>query len=480
MARKYFLKSGLIYAIQPFLERGVAVLLIPIYTSYLTPSSFGEWQFFYSLSFFLLPIMNAGIDAACWHFWGNPEKYTERTIFINACIAKSATGLIVLIGVVMPTLLAIEWKLSLEFFLYITSAFLLSYFQIFQQYLRARNFAGSYLTLALSYAAILGSLNIIGVTILRLDFKGILFGNVTANIIAFAGALIFANNYRAVTDRFDIKLIRSLIKYGFPLIFGSIGYVFISQSDKFFLKILSTENDLGLYSFGSQFASLITALIITPIFSWWNPILRWEIYRRKDGGEVFSRLNRIIVVILPLVTLIMIGGVVFVGKHLVSNDAYLEGFSVTPLLGFGQAFFALYSFNTIGLLFQNRTKTIAAIVVASALTNIGLNFLLVPSLAMYGAALASFLSFFLMYVSSSFFSQRTYPIQRDRLLEPAMTILSTLVALGVTYSIIRGWVLPQNIDIIFLTPGLFLVILIAAIYRKILASFIHLSFNRML
>jgi O-antigen/teichoic acid export membrane protein len=474
MPRGKFLKEGLIYALQPFLERGVAFLLIPIYTAYLSPSSFGQWQFIFSLAFFVLPLMNAGIDVACWHFWGNPEKYSLETVFINACLAKMAAGMFVLLGLVLPTLLVTNWEFRLEFSIYITSVFLLSYFQIFQQYLRAQHRPGTYLGLALSYAAILGGLNILGVTVLQLGFKGILFGNTFANIFIFTVGILVAKRTRAMTGRIDIKLIKKLLAYGFPLIFGNLSYVFISQSDRFFLEKFSSTHELGLYSFGSQFAILITVFIITPLFYWWNPILRWKIYRRADGREIFSRLNQIFIVALPIVTLLMIGGVVFVGKYLVRNEAYLDGFLITPLLAFGQAFFGLYCFNTIGLLFESRTKTIACIVFSSALANIGLNLLFVPRLAMSGAALASFFSFFLMYILSLFFSQRAYAIQRKKLLEGGMAVISTSIALGATYSFSQGWIRPQNIDIIFLLPGIILAIAMGIANRNELKLLINL------
>jgi len=471
MPRWKFLKEGLIYALQPFLERGVAFLLIPIYTAYLSPSSFGQWQFIFSLAFFVLPLMNAGIDVACWHFWGNPEEYSVETVFINACLAKMAAGMVVLLGLVLPTLLVTNWEFRLEFSIYIASAFLLTYFQIFQQYLRAQHRPGTYLVLALSYAAILGGLNILGVTALHLGFRGILFGNTFANIFIFTIGILVAKRTHAMTGSIDITLIRKLLAYGFPLIFGNLSYVFISQSDRFFLEKFSSTHELGLYSFGSQFAMLITVFIITPLFYWWNPILRWKIYRRSDGREIFSRLNKIFIVALPLVTLLMIGGVVFVGKFLVRNEAYLDGFRITPLLAFGQAFFGLYCFNTIGLLFESRTKTIAGIVFLSALANIGLNLLLVPRFAMYGAALASFFSFFLMYILSLFYSQRTYAIKRNITLEGGMAVISASITLGATYSLNQGWISPSNLDSIFLAPGTLLTILIVFTHRKRISLF---------
>lgn len=474
MYRKKLLKEGLVYALQPFLERGVAFLLIPIYTAYLSPSSFGKWQLIYSISFFILPLMNAGIDSACWQFWGRSDKYSVEHVLFNACLAKLTTGIIVLLGFVIPILLVVNFEFRLEFSIYIVSAFLFSYFQIFQQYLRAKNFSGTYLSLALSYGAILGGLNIVGVTMLLLDFRGIIFGNVFANIVAFVCVLLIAKRTNTTTMKMDLLLIKAMLGFGFPLIFGNISYVFISQSDRFFLKTFSSEFEIGLYSFGSQFAMLISVFIISPLFSWWNPILRWKIYNRPDGREIFSRLNRLIVVALPLFTLMIIGGIIFVGKYLVRNEAYLAGFGITPLLAFGQTFYGLYYFNSVALLFENRTKTVSGIVFSSAFFNILLNAILVPRMAMYGAALASFLSFFLMYILSLFFSQKAYRIQRSLSLEVTMIVLSASIAFGSTISVSQGWLRPQNIDIIFLLPGIILTIAMGIANRKELKLLISL------
>ena len=122
-------------------------------------------------------------------------------------------------------------------------------------------------------------------------------------------------------------------------------------------------------------------------------------------------------ILLPTLGLFIISGAIFLGNFITVNKEYMLGFQITVILTFSYVFYGLYYFNAMGMLFENKTKTIMWIIIISGFVNLLFNFFLVPPFGMLGASGATIMSYFLMYILGRFFSQKYYPIQRSTYFE---------------------------------------------------------------
>lgn len=132
---------------------------------------------------------------------------------------------------------------------------------------------------------------------------------------------------------------------------------------------------------------------------------------KLDGDGASDNLSRAIslAIFISIAFIIpILAGAVFVGEALLDTlfgTEYASAWFVLTVTLAGRLFHALHRVSRNGLLALNRTKITSRVGIASVICNIGLNFLLVSSLGLIGAAIATALSIalaslpFLYYLS---------------------------------------------------------------------------------
>jgi O-antigen/teichoic acid export membrane protein len=198
------------------------------------------------------------------------------------------------------------------------------------------------------------------------------------------------------------------------------------------LKEYSTTTELGLYSFGYKFGDLVYSILINTFFLAWNP-LRWDIYEMPDGKVIFARFNKLLFIALPFLSMIIMSFSLLLSGMLTADKEYLKGLQIIYYIGFSHVLYGMYYFNTMGMLFTNKTGKISQIVLISGAVNILLNFLLIPKLGMTGAAISTLIGYLLMFLISRSFSQKYYPIERHIFFEVTQVMIIFCLVIVMTY-----------------------------------------------
>ncbi|MCD7806575.1 MAG: polysaccharide biosynthesis C-terminal domain-containing protein, partial [Lachnospiraceae bacterium] len=147
---------------------------------------------------------------------------------------------------------------------------------------------------------------------------------------------------------------------------------------------------------------------------------------------------------------------------------YYERWIYTPVLLFSFVFHALAGF--LGTIYTSakETKFLFGSAVAAALVNIGLNFALIPGLGAMGAAWATLISYFVMWLVRLLDSRRFIRLDISLKKDIASYVL-ILVQMGLLYlQTIPGYI------------GVFAVFfLLVFIHREIVIAVFHLVFDRL-
>ena len=93
-----------------------------------------------------------------------------------------------------------------------------------------------------------------------------------------------------------------------------------------------------------------------------------------------------------------------------STPPFFDAYRVIPLIALSYLFYGCYFNLNIGFVLQKKTKYDSFIIGAGAALNLGLNYLLIPTYGMMGAAVATVISYSLLPVGAYFVSRRYYPI----------------------------------------------------------------------
>jgi len=451
LARR-FVKDGAIYSLQPFIAKAISVLLVPLYTAYLTTGQYGEFSFIFAMGTFLMPLIDMGQVSSFWKFNAEAAPHEAKDVVSTTILIR------VLNGAVISLILLALWLFfdigSPIFVGYILGYTLYSSYKILQCRMRAEHRARTYLVSAVAYSILLVGLNILFITRFSMNSTGVVLSRMIS--FAFFGILALILAWRSTGLHFNKALSRKMIAYGFPLAMGNIAGVILGVTDKFMIKGLLGDSALGLYSFGFKFGMMFQGFVVTTFFLAWNPV-RWEIYKRSDGRALLSRISSVINFAMPGLALIASGVLIVAASILSQGETYLVGLGIVPLVALGYCFYGMYYFDIMGILFAGKTKYITKIVTLGSIVNIVLNYILIRVFGILGAAMATSLSYLMMRSIGYYYSNKLYSIKVSRLSRYIPVIISIAITYYISTTYDPAKVIPSAI-ILFIGGAIILVI----------------------
>lgn len=189
------------------------------------------------------------------------------------------------------------------------------------------------------------------------------------------------------------------ITMGIPIIFHLLSQNILSQSDRVMMQKMHISNlEIGIYSFFYSFVSVLST-ILTALNNSWCPFY----YDDLDSGN-WERLNKKSENYIELFTVLTIGFLLLSREigYLLSGEEYSSGMNILPILVFAVYFTFMYQFPVNFEFFHRKTNIIAIGTSSSAILNIILNCIMIPIWGMYGAALATTISYFLLFLAHYF------------------------------------------------------------------------------
>ncbi|MEK6326744.1 MAG: lipopolysaccharide biosynthesis protein [Actinomycetota bacterium] len=419
--------TGAAYTASSVLSKLIAVFLLPIYTSYLTPSDYGAAEVMLASVIAASIVVRLGVIEAILRFYYLAGERPERVV---------ATGFASLFwGATAAAAIALPFAAPIS------------------QALLGREDAG------LARLAILGlwtlTLYEYALTLLRLDERArAYFGITVANVlvtIPFTVWLIVVQGERAsgiLLGTFatgaaftvwmlwrqrrrlslvpDLALLRRMFRFGLPTMPAELSLYSLNFIDRIILVRLVGLAEAGLYALAVKFAQGINVLARGIQLAW--PPLAYSIQDDEEARRAYS----VILTWFAVVLAFGVTGLWLESRWIVRLLAAPEFFGshrAVGLLATGIALYALYLAMVIVLGRTGRTEFSFPPTIAATATNIVLNLVLVPPLGIVGAGLALVASYLVVVVLMYVFTQRLFPVPYEwrRL---ALVVLSAAALIG--------------------------------------------------
>lgn len=182
------------------------------------------------------------------------------------------------------------------------------------------------------------------------------------------------------------------LSISFPALILSVTALTLKRADILFISYYFGNTHAGIYAVASMLSSLIPFLVFVPE-THFIPRIR-ELFEISDHEKLHRMVRRSNKIML-MITLPVAGLLIVFGKFLLQlfGTAFIASYLPLIILTAGQ----LINIRTglfAGILNEERDqKTVLFMYVLAAILNVVLNFILVPSLGMNGAAISSVLSF---------------------------------------------------------------------------------------
>lgn len=435
---KTVVRHSAIYGFFDMLGKATALILVPLYARALSPADYGTLEIFtVTGTALLLPVLLLGFQSALVRYYATAETPEEGRQYFRTALTSVlvvATGAWVALFLTAPALsrlffgqanLTWHWRTVFSAVLVDAAGFMI--LALFRSQERPVRY--SWVTLT-RFGVLMGT-NVILVGVLGMGVKGALIGNLVG---ALAGLLLgFLLALREVGIGFSTERFRRLAGFGLPLVVNAVAVTFVmGRADRYFLKAMGTLSDVGVYALGYKVAMILSVLVNAFMVAWFPLIFR--IAREPDAKAIFSRVISYYLLVTGFVV-VAISSYAHEIVDLVAKTAYDRAAGVVLLILGAYLCQGLYTIMTAGVSLTDRTRWMSLVAAASALVNLGANWVLVPLYGIHGAAWAALVSYAFLAVSMRVVSQRYYPIPVERrvLLLAAVTaaaLVANLVLLG--------------------------------------------------
>lgn len=389
---KRLINNSIIFAIGNFGSRLISLILVPIYTYYLTTSEFGTLDLVNATIVMVVPIISMDMYDAVLRFVMD-EDNSDTEVLSNSLVIIFL-GMIV--GVISYPILSYYNFLNG----YLEYMYLIVFLQIirmtFSQYTRAMGrmklfaFSGILLTM------LTGIFNIIFLIGLGWGLDGYFRALVFSNIVT----IIYLNSQLEIHKNIQWKainknMVKSLLRYTIPLVPNTLMWSLINFSSRYFIVSFIGISANGLFAIASKIPAIINT--ISQIFyqSWVLSAIE-----EKDNknisyfySNVFKYYSSIIFV--SLSALVLVIKVIF---EVLFASQYFLGWKVAPILLLSTAFSILSSFLGATYISTKETTGVFRTSIYGGISSLILNVLLIPTIGLIGAGISSAVSFLIMFL----------------------------------------------------------------------------------
>jgi O-antigen/teichoic acid export membrane protein len=424
-------KHSAIYGLGGLVSRILAVLLLPLYTRYLSPSDYGKVETLIALTTVAGIALRMGIHAAFFRFYFDSSEPEHRRLVLRTCfwftMATATAGMlggILLSGAIADVLFgsADDAELVAASFVGLWAG--MNYEQLTSLF-RVEERSVAFVSASLANILLTIGATLLLVVALDKGPIGVIVGNFTGTLLVYVVLVGYRREQLGL--QFDRGLLREMNRFGVPLVPTALFLWVTNFSDRLFLVRLADTTEVGLYSVGVRIASAMVLLLTAFRLAW--PAFAYSIEDDREAKRTYAY----VLTYLVLVTTWVATGLALLSPWVVSliaAPAFEESSRVVGPLAFAAVAFGAYIVVVIGVGRARRTQFNWVVTGVAAAVNVALNLLLIPPYGMMGAAVATIAAYATMFAGMAWWAQRIYPVpyQWRRVVTAAAAGIALVVA----------------------------------------------------
>ncbi len=440
---KTFVKDFLKYSPSSIIPSIIGFLTLPFLTNFFPPAEYGYYVLLMSTVNFLGTFINS--------IWGTPivrfftvfENEGRLKQFYDTLVGGYSISMFLILITILSILLLIKDNLNPFFYqlmlIGIPLLTLNGFFSIMRRLLNAKEKSGIYsifVVLQSVFAFFLG----IGIVIFfKTDISGFVWGYVLSFLILVPFMYLTSFEGLYIGKRFEKSIFFKFMNFGLPLLISSLSAWILSISDRYIINFFRGSFEVGLYSASYSLSEYSLTIIWTLFMTSSYPLIvkMWEKKSENDTQKYITDLTRYYILIAFPAAL----GLSILSRSvitIITSPSYYEGYIIIPLVSFGAFLLGLQWWAQLGIILNNKTSKTAKMVLISGICNIILNFILVPVLGYFGAAISTFISYFILLILcikiSNEYLKWEFPLNSFLKILIASSVMG-LVLIAITYFI---------------------------------------------
>jgi O-antigen/teichoic acid export membrane protein len=329
------LRQSSLYSVSLVVGKLSSVILLPLYTHYLSPASYGILDLLSSAQLFFELLVTIRLSDGMLYFYakapaGEPRKrHAVVSTALWSAFAFTVVTLLVAGLFANPIAYLIfhargyETLVRIAFF----GVACLPVSEIGLSWLRATDSPVAYAVISIARLLVNAGFCVIFLAVYGMGPAGVLWATALGAFFpsfALAIWLIWKNGLLL-----DWKLLWQQFQYAAPLCLSGLGLTFIHYGDRFFLERAVSLTELGLYSLAYKIGMLVS-FVMTPFNLYWNAQM-FHVVRGEEGDRIFTRLFTYLALVLSL-TGMGVSLMAPLALHFLATPAFMDAALLVPVV----------------------------------------------------------------------------------------------------------------------------------------------------
>ncbi len=450
----------------------VAIIRLPVFTSYFSPEEFGFFSLVSITYTYLSVVLYTWISSCLYRFYNEyREARNIAALYVNALLLFGIST-VVLLGItvfwyVLSSGAGVQTLLLPALAAMVSAQALAMVLVVYKLKGRARQY-----NLLQAVQALVAFLIVLPIlTGSHANIRVLFTAQAGVNLLLLAWV---AGKHRRSWLQISAGMISGpllwkLIRYGAVGLASALGVYVLIYSDRYIISLYHDISRVGIYNQVYQIGQVSVYFLVTVYFNAITPgFNRLLTGYTKDRDKALTVYVQDFLVLAVPVTFYVALFARDVAAFLL-GEAFRQGYGMIPWIVAGTFFYGLTLFNETKMKFESRFAPVLWGMLLACVINAGLNFLLVPRYGYETAAIATFVAYFVLFLVY-YRGDRFFYLRNSSLRRVIVWISTILLMQGLLDFLLRRWIVPAPGKWFALGEGIVFLIIyaIAAIRLKLI------------
>ncbi len=429
---KRLVSSLAAYQVADLVSKFIAVLLLPVYTRYISPSGYGVVELLANGVIFISIVVRFGIIEAFLRFYFTDQDQARRDALVRRCmrflLVATTIAAAVLAAAAGPlSTLVLGHRDTKTFLVAVLGLWSFTNLELAYAVLRVDERLRTYAIASLTNVGLTIASSVVLVVGYHDGARGLLLGNYASSTVVLVG-LWWTMRARLLGGAGRSERLESLLRFGLPTVPAEVSVYALSIVDRYYIYHARSPSLAGLYSIAVKLAGSV-AFIVRAFQYAWPPLA----YSVTDDAEA-TRLYGLVTTYYLLVSGWAVAGLALLGRwvlRLLTTPAYFGAYRALPWVALGWAMYGLW---VVFLVIAGRAKVTTRNFPASLAglaANVVLLLVLVPPLGIAGAGIALCGAYVAMLGVMHLLTRRLFPVSFEwRRLAQLVLVIGGIAAAG--------------------------------------------------
>lgn len=431
---KGFFKDTIIYGIAAVLPRAINILLTRLHTDKLDTDKFAENTWYFVFAAYFIGFLTFGLETAFFRFF-TKEKEKGKVVSTAFITLISTVSLFLVVLLLFNNQIA-NW-LGFNDPQHLKILTLVTAFDTFVvipfAYLRVTNRPIKFTLFKTANIIIYAFFNLFFLWFIPYAINNqiklpefliqqyqstptvvfIFIANLIASISTFLMLLPSILRFKL---NFDRVLLKRMLRYGIPIMVGTLAYLTNENLDKLLLRDVIGESQMGIYAACYKLGVFMTLYVMA--FRLGAEPFFFNEASKENAKQTYAIIMKWFTIVGALFMLLVVGFIDIPASLLLAQSEYFDALAIVPIILLANLFFGIYNNLSVWYKLTDRTQFGMYFSVFGALITIGLNLLLINKYGYMASAWATLAAYSLMCLISYFYGKKYYkvPYRMDHIL----------------------------------------------------------------